>query len=320
MKILILRFSSIGDIVLTTPVMRCLKAQLTDVEIHYATKPQYAGILQSNPNIDKVITLQGSVAELAKTLRAEKYDGVVDLHANLRTRLLNSLMPGVPFTIFRKHNMRKWLLVKKLTRKPCEHVVFRYMEAVKKWGVQYDGKGLDHYYKDSEIPSLPVPYVAYAIGGTWATKRMPENKIAELLEVSNEHFVLLGDKHDAIVGESIAARFPDRVSNMCGKLSLDQSAKVIAGANKVLTHDTGLMHIAAALQKPIVSIWGNTTPDFGMGPFLPDSEKIKPMIAETTGISCRPCSKIGFNACPKGHFDCMQKQSVAEISGLLKQM
>jgi ADP-heptose:LPS heptosyltransferase len=106
---------------------------------------------------------------------------------------------------------------------------------------------------------------------------------------------------------------------MCGKLSLDQSAKVIAGAAKVVTHDTGLMHIAAALQKPIISIWGNTTPDFGMGPLLPEGIKTGPMV-QAAGVSCRPCSKIGFNACPKGHFDCMQKQSVAEISGLLKQM
>lgn len=320
MKILILRFSSIGDIVLTTPVVRCLKVQLPNVEIHFATKPQYAGILQANPNINKVITLQGSVSSLAKILRLEKYDAVVDLHANLRTRLLRSLLPGVPFTVFRKQNMRKWLLVKKLTRKPCEHVVFRYMETVKKWGVQYDGKGLDFYYKDCEIPDLPSSYVAYAIGGTWATKRMPENKIAELMEVSREHFILLGDKHDSMVGESIAARFPDRVSNMCGKLSLDQSAKVLAGADKVLTHDTGLMHIAAALQKPIISIWGNTTPDFGMGPLLPVNVSTGPVLVQAEGVSCRPCSKIGFNTCPKGHFDCMQKQSAAEISRLLQQM
>jgi len=320
MKILILRFSSIGDIVLTTPVVRCLKAQLPNVEIHFATKPQYEGILQANPNIDKVITLQGSVANLAKTLRLEKYDAVLDLHANLRTRMLRSLMPGVPFSVFRKQNLRKWLLVKKLSRKPCEHVVYRYMETVKKWGVQYDGKGLDYYYKDCEIPSLPSSYVAYAIGGTWATKRMPENKIAELVEASNTHFVLLGDSNDAMVGESIAAMFPNRVSNMCGKLSLDQSAKVIAGADKVLTHDTGLMHIAAALQKSILSIWGNTTPDFGMGPFLPDAVKTGPVLVKAEGVFCRPCSKIGFNACPKGHFDCMQKQSVAEISRLLQQM
>ena len=320
MKILILRFSSIGDIVLTTPVVRCLKAQLPNVEIHFTTKPQYAGILQANPNIDRVITLQGSVASLAKTLRAEKYDAVVDLHANLRTRLLRSLMPGVSFSVFRKQNMRKWLLVKKFNRKPCEHVVFRYMETVKKWGVQYDGKGLDFYFEDCEIPRLPSPYVAYAIGGTWATKRMPENKIEELMEASSEHFVLLGDGHDAMVGERLSEKFPGKVTNLCGKLTLDQSAHVISNAEKVLTHDTGLMHIAAALKKPIVSIWGNTTPDFGMGPMLPDTVKTGPVFVQVAGVSCRPCSKIGFNACPNGHFDCMQKQSVAEINRLLQQL
>jgi ADP-heptose:LPS heptosyltransferase len=107
---------------------------------------------------------------------------------------------------------------------------------------------------------------------------------------------------------------------MCGKLTLDQSAQVLAGAEKVVTHDTGLMHIAAALRKPIVSIWGNTTPEFGMGPFLPETMNSKPILAEAIGLSCRPCSKIGFNACPQGHFDCMQKQSADEISRLLDQM
>lgn len=321
MKILILRFSSIGDIVLTTPVVRCLKVQLPDVEIHFATKPQYAGILESNPHINKVINLQGSVYALAKTLRTEKYDAVVDLHSNLRTRLLRSLMSGVPFSVFRKQNMRKWLLVKKFTRKPCEHVVFRYLETVKNLGVQYDGKGLDFFYKESEVTDLPAPpFIAYAIGGTWATKRMPENKIEELIESSQLQWVLLGDAHDAKLGDPLAARFPDKVTNLCGKLTLEQSAQVIAKAEKVVTHDTGLMHIAAALQKHILSIWGNTTPDFGMGPFLPESAISKPILAETTGLSCRPCSKIGFNTCPQGHFDCMQKQSAAEISRLLKQL
>jgi ADP-heptose:LPS heptosyltransferase len=107
---------------------------------------------------------------------------------------------------------------------------------------------------------------------------------------------------------------------MCGKLTLDQSAQVLASATKVVTHDTGLMHIAAALRKPIVSIWGNTIPDFGMGPFLPETMNSKPILAEVAGVACRPCSKIGFNACPKGHFDCMQKQSMVEISKLLHQM
>jgi heptosyltransferase-2 len=321
MKILILRFSSIGDIVLTTPVVRCLKEQLPEVEIHYATKPQYASILEANPHIDKVITLQGSVANLAKTLRTEKYDAVVDLHANLRTRLLRSLLPGISFSVFRKQNMRKWLIVKKLTRKPCEHVVYRYMDTIKKWGVKYDGKGLDYYYNESVVNGLPGKhYIAYAIGGTWATKRMPLNKIEDLIKTSNGHWVLLGDGNDAQVGEMLAAQFPECVTNMCGKLTLDQSAQVLAGAEKVVTHDTGLMHIAAALRKPIVSIWGNTTPDFGMGPFLPGTKNSKPILAEAKGLSCRPCSKIGFNACPKGHFDCMQNQSVEEISRLLNQM
>ena len=321
MKILILRFSSIGDIVLTTPVVRCLKEQLPEVEIHYATKLQYAGILEANPHIDKVITLQGSVSSLAKSLRNEKYTAVLDLHANLRTRLLRTLLPGVSFHVFRKQNLRKWLLVKKLSTKPCEHVVYRYMDTIKKWGVKYDGKGLDFFYTESEVNGLQgMRYTAYAIGGTWATKRMPLNKIEELIKTSNEYWVLLGDGNDSQVGEILVSQFPERVTNMCGKLTLDQSAQVLASATKVVTHDTGLMHIAAALRKPIVSIWGNTIPDFGMGPFLPETMNSKPILAEVAGVACRPCSKIGFNACPKGHFDCMQKQSMVEISKLLHQM
>lgn len=315
MKILILRFSSIGDIVLTTPVVRCLKEQLPEVEIHYVTKPQYAGILEDNPYIDKVITLQGSISSLAKSLRSEKYTAVVDLHANLRTRLLRTLLPGVSFQVFRKQNLRKWMLVKKLTRKPCEHVVLRFLETVKKWGVTYDGRGLDFFMSDAHLPDgLPVDFIAYAIGGTWGTKRMPEDKMLELINRLEKPVVLLGDKNDSILANRLTASLNAKVVNLCGQLSLQQSARVIDKASHLISHDTGLMHIGAALNKHIISIWGNTTPDFGMAPFFPSAHSgNKDLIVEVEGLACRPCSKIGFDACPHGHFKCMNNQDFSEI-------
>ncbi len=319
MKILVIRFSSIGDIVLTTPVVRCLKQQIPNAEVHFSTKQGFAALLKDNPYIDKVIPLQGSIAALAKTLKAERYDAVVDLHANLRTRLLRLQMPGIPFHVFDKQNLRKWLLVKKLTQKPCEHVVDRYMKCAEKLGVHYDGAGLDYFTGDAVLPQgLPNHYHAYAIGGTWSTKRLPLVKMAELISKIDMPMVLLGGKEDVETARLLHNQFPDKVISKCGELSLHQSALVVKHARVVLAHDTGLMHIAAAFNKPVVSIWGNTVPAFGMAPFFSEThDNGRDFMAQVEHLSCRPCSKIGHGACPKGHFDCMNKQDVGRIAAKL---
>jgi ADP-heptose:LPS heptosyltransferase len=118
--------------------------------------------------------------------------------------------------------------------------------------------------------------------------------------------VLLGGNTDKAVGEEVVNALGNKVYNACGKYNINQSASLLRQSNGVITHDTGLMHIAAAFNKKIVSVWGNTIPEFGMVPYfgnnLPTNGSI---IAEVKGLSCRPCSKIGYDTCPKQHFKCM---------------
>lgn len=328
MKILILRFSSIGDIVLTTPVPRTLKTQLDRAEVHYCTKKGYAGLLEANPYIDKVHLLGDSLNDLIKTLKAERYDVVIDLHRNLRTRIIK-LRLGVRAYSFDKLNWQKWLIVRfKINKLPNVHIVDRYMETVKPLGVKMDSLGLDYFIpeRDEVEPDwLPEShrqeYVVYAIGGQHETKKLPFERMVELCDRINKPLVLLGGKEDAATGERIA-RFFERteasepyeekllelgkktlVYNACGKYNLNQSASLVKGAIAVFTHDTGLMHIAAAFRKQVFSIWGNTIPAFGMYPY-----RTKFTVFENNKLDCRPCSKIGHDKCPKGHFKCMKNQ------------
>ncbi|WP_114778420.1 glycosyltransferase family 9 protein [Botryobacter ruber] len=316
-KILILRFSSIGDIVLTTPVVRCIKQQVPGAVVHYGTKQAFQGIVANNPYVDKVHLLKGSLKELVQELQEEQFDYIVDLHNNLRTRVIKFRL-GKPSKSFNKLNYEKWLMVNfKLNRLPRVHIVDRYLAAASALGVKDDGKGLDYFIPTQDevaLQSLPEPfrngYIAFAIGAQHYTKRLPSERIIDLCERLQKPVMLLGGKEDAATGEAIAAHFSNpatnnqhrtSIYNACGKYNLNQSASLVQQATQVVSHDTGLMHIAAAFGKDIISIWGNTIPEFGMYPFRTSFK-----VLEVQGLSCRPCSKIGYSKCPKGHFKCMR--------------
>lgn len=316
MKILVLRFSSIGDIVLTTPVVRCLKQQ-SGAEVHFLTKTAYEQILLPNPHIDRVFSFQKDVREVLPALQAERYDLVVDLHRNLRSfRVKWSL--GRPARSFDKLNFEKWLLVNTgIDRLPDVHIAERYMETVRHLGVTYDGQGLDYFIPPEEEVRISGystglssgNYVAFALGATHATKRLPTAKAAKICQQMDQPVVLLGGKAEEEAARAIVG---SKVVNLCGRLTLHQSASVVRQAAAVLTHDTGMMHIAAAFRKPIVSVWGNTIPKFGMYPLYPTGMDQNSSV-EVKGLSCRPCSKIGFDRCPKNHFRCMNDIPDSEI-------
>jgi ADP-heptose:LPS heptosyltransferase len=316
LKILVLRFSSIGDIVLTTPVIRCLKKQL-GAEIHFLTKKPFAGMLTANPYCDQVYTFEKELdTGLVSQLKSEAYDLVVDLHHNLRTFRLKWVL-GRPSRAFKKLNWEKWLFVNTgWNMLPKQHIVARYLATVAHLGVQDDGEGLDYFIpSDTTLPDecLPkTPFIAFAIGATHATKRLPEAKILELCKAIGQPLVLLGGKTEELEGQRIAEAAGPNIYNLCGQLSLHQSALVAQQAQRVITHDTGLMHIAAALRKPITSLWGSTVPEFGMYPFYPTGLDQNTSL-EVSGLNCRPCSKIGHEKCPKGHFRCMQEQNIDSI-------
>lgn len=319
LKILIIRFSSIGDIVLTTPVIRCIKQQLPNVEIHYLTKRNFKSILSSNPNIDKLHLLEETLSATISSLKAEKFDLIIDLHHNLRTLIIKNKL-GVKSSSFDKLNWQKWLLVNlKINRMPEVHIVDRYLATVRFLGVKNDEKGLDYYlnneYNLSDL--LPVShekFIGIAIGAQHATKRLPQHQLIRLCKGLSEPVVLLGGPEDATRAAEICQQAGGHVFNGCGKFSLDQSAYLVKCAQRIITHDTGLMHIAAAFHKPVVSVWGNTVPEFGMLPYKAG----KSDIIEVEGLKCRPCSKIGYEKCPLGHFKCMNEIDISLIINKIK--
>ena len=327
MKFLIIRFSSIGDIVLTTPVVRCLKKQLPLSEIHYLIKPKFKMVMEHNPYIDKMHVLQDDWKKMIAELKEEKFDYIIDLHHNLRTLRVKKDL-GVPSFSFNKLNIQKLIFVKlKWNVMPKHvHIIDRYLETVESFGVKNDGEGMDyfipkeHEVKENDIPtSHQLGYIAIVIGASYFTKKMPVYKLQELCRAIDHPVILLGAKEEFNDGEDIASVDPVKVYNACGKFSLHESADLVRKSRVVISHDTGLMHIAAALKKPVIALWGSTTPSFGMVPYYGDnylSHQAKPYDdVQVHKLWCRPCTKFGKNKCPQGHFKCMKEISIEEIVG-----
>ena len=324
-KFLIIRFSSIGDIVLTTPVIRCIKNQVKDSEVHYLTKKQYSSILENNPYIDKLWQLDKNFKTIISDLQKEKFDYVIDLHHNLRTlRIKNKLK--VIFFSFKKLNIEKWLMVNlKINRLPKVHIVDRYLDTVRLFDVKNDNEGLDYFLSEEdeklapEISSLlEKEFIVLSIGALHKTKKAPVSKWAEICNKLNIQAVILGGETDIPeAGEIVKLSTNRNILDLTGKLSLNKSAYVIKQSKLVITHDTGLMHIASAFKKIIISIWGNTIPEFGMYPYMADKDS---KMFEVKGLDCRPCSKLGFESCPREHFRCMLDQNTDEISDFIKRL
>ena len=319
-KILIMRFSSIGDIVLTSPVVRCLKQQLEgDVEIHYLTKKQYKSVVEYSTYISKIHVIEKSTNEVINELKQEQFDYIIDLHKNLRSKRVIKSLKCLSFT-FDKVNYEKWLLTTfKINKLPNIHIVDRYMEAIKTMGVVNDKKGLDYFISEkdkvnlSELsPQFQNGYIAFAIGAQHATKRLSTEKIISICKKLNQPIILLGGKEDVENANVIEKEVGEIIYNACGKYSINQSASLVQESNFLITHDTGLMHIGVALGVQIISIWGNTVPAFGMYPYYPNNPEMYTII-ENNNLKCRPCSKLGYDKCPKGHFKCMEEINEEEI-------
>lgn len=324
MKFLVIRFSSIGDIVLTSPVVRCMKQQLPDAEIHYLIKPQFKTLMEHNPYVDKIHVLQKDWDKMIEELRAEEFHYVIDLHHNLRTLRVKRELK-VPSYSFNKLNIEKLIYVKlKWNVMPDVHVIDRYLETVKPLGVHNDGAGMDYFIPASEetkLEDIPashhVGYIAIVIGASYYTKKLPVYKLQELCKAIDHPIILLGGKEEREEAEQIRSVDPGKVYNACGKFSLNESADLVRKSKLVIAHDTGLMHIAAALRKQVIAIWGSTVPSFGVYPYYGENYLSQHPVpfnnVQVQKLWCRPCTKIGRHRCPQGHFKCMKNISISEI-------
>jgi ADP-heptose:LPS heptosyltransferase len=308
-KYLIIRFSSIGDIVLTSPVVRCLKKQVENTEIQFVTKQKYASIVNANPYIDKVHLFTENMNELITELEQDHFNYIIDLHQNFRSNQIKNRLK-IPAFSLKKLNFRKFILIWfNINRLPEKHIVDRYMETLSVFDVKNDGQGLDYFisqdenFNVNELPSVFMNgFVAFVIAGTYTTKKLPAEHISEICRKIDFPVILLGGKGEQDEGEKIESQSKGNVLNLAGKISLNQSASLVRDSRVVLSNDTGLMHIAAAFKKKILSFWGNTVPEFGMAPYQPHPAS---QIMEVNNLKCRPCSKLGYQKCPKKHFRCM---------------
>jgi heptosyltransferase-2 len=324
MKFLIIRFSSIGDIVLTTPVTRCLKKQVPGAEVHFLTKESFRSTIEHNPYIDRIHVWAHSWELMVHELKDENYDYIIDLHHNVKTLKLKKALDKRSFSFY-KLNIEKYIYTSvKINVLPKVHIVDRYLDTVKSFGVKNDGAGLDYFIAPhEEITKKDIPashyagYIACVIGAAHGTKRWPVHKWKEFAQKMDHPIVLLGGKEDIANGQEIASVDDVKVYNACGKFSLNESADLVRKSKLVVSNDTGLMHIAAAFRRPIISLWGNTVPSFGMYPYYGDNP-IANTILQTNKLWCRPCSKIGYAKCPLGHFKCMEKIQVDEVMAAVR--
>ncbi len=322
-KFLIIRLSSIGDIVLTTPVIRCLKKQVDHARIHYLVKEAFLPVLSANPYLDRIHVFRGDLPATIRELRAEGFDYIIDLHHNLRSSIIKSRLRVMHFS-FHKLNLKKWLLVRfGINRLPDIHIVDRYLDAVAPFDVQNDGEGLDYFIpaedelsREEFPPEFRQPYLVLVPGAMHTTKKMTREQIIRIIRKIELPVILAGGPAEKEEGDAIVTALPGiPVWNAAGRFNINQSASLVRQAGVVITHDTGLMHVAAAFRKKILSVWGNTIPGFGMYPYQPHPDSA---MFEVEGLKCRPCSKIGYSSCPKRHFRCMLWQDEDRLADLAK--
>lgn len=304
-KVLIIRFSAIGDIILTSPIVRTLKK--SGYAVHFLVKTKFKSAIENNRYLDKLYCLEEP--SLKESLLSENYAQIIDLQNNLKSfKLRRGLSSNT--NIVNKENLKKLLLVRTgvdLLKK--EHIVERYFKTIKALGIENDHQGLDFHIAtkkplsiDKIAFSLDQKYIAWVIGASYPKKMLPVEHIVKVCESLNIPIVLVGGPADGERGQIISStKKVNNVFNLCGKLSLKESAFIVKKAALVLTNDTGLMHIASAFKKDIISFWGCTKPSIGMYPYLPGENSMEMVSPVNKG----PCSKLG-NRCKSDSEGCIQ--------------
>jgi len=322
MRLLFIRFSAIGDIILASPALRCAKQQIPGVEIHFLTKKSMKAVSEANPYVDQFHYFDKDLSATIQELKACKFDYIIDLHKNLRTLRIR-LAVGVPYLSYNKLSVEKFLLTKfQVNRMADRHISMRSVDTLAPLGVTYDGKGLD-YFVPSEVSQpvfFPEGYVAVVIGASYATKKLPLASLKVLCSQIPHPIVLVGGKEEVADGEALALLDPARIVNTCGAYSLHESALIVQKAKVVISHDTGMLYIACAFEKNVIAIWGATSPALQVEPFMPIDSKAQVFQSIVPDLPCQPCSNFGTKTCPKGHFACMKQQDLPEIARQVDQM
>jgi ADP-heptose:LPS heptosyltransferase len=252
--------------------------QIPNAEIHYVTKQPFTSLVEYNTYISKIHVFTDNLHQLVLKLKQENFDYIVDLHNNIRSGRLRRKL-GVKSFVYHKYSFEKWLYSTfRIDRLPRTHVVEKFLQAVAALNIRDDGKGLDYYFPpDIKQPLLPEGFITsgyfvIALGAAHKGKQCPAAKHLEYISRVEGNFVLIGGANDNALADEIMTGFTGKktsakVINMCGKTNLHESAVIIKNCTTLITNDSGMMHIGAALGKKIISLWGQTIPEFGMYPY-----------------------------------------------------
>ena len=331
-RFLIIRLSSIGDILLTTPFVRALRKKYPDSLINFLTKNEYVELMENNPNINNVYAFDskngfGEVLNWRYQLKSNNYDAIFDLHRNFRTFFMTKYIGGTNSDKYNKRYFKRFILVKFGINlyKNVTPISDRYLEVASRYNLENDGMGLDLYFTNDNPLRETVNVesqvnLVIAPGAGYQTKRWPSENFAILADLLvqelNAKIILVGSNFDVPVSENIKSQMHEPVTDVTGKLTLVETAAVIKDSNAVLTNDSGLMHIAVSQKKPVLAFFGSTTEELG---FFPYSNNFR--VLEITDLNCRPCSHVGRNKCPKKHFKCMRdiapEMALKEMTNLL---
>jgi len=314
-RIGIIRLSSLGDVVLISPVIRCLYQQLEEPELILLTHRDMVPLFEHNPLLHTVIGYDPSApGKSAAEFLGCMLDLIVDLQKNLRSSFVK-LGSALPVLSFSKQNVRKWGMVNLKTRGRCPHVVLRMLQGLNQLGITDDGLGVELHLppenqpEDSWKKQHQGGYIAIGIGSAHATKALSMEFLSAFLAMQTMPCVLLGGPSDQTKGEALQAMFSGKVFSLCGQTDLLSTAYWVRDSAHVVSGDTLIMHLAACFSKSLDVVWTNTLPEFGMEPYYGTAQVFKAKYHQVGDLKCRPCTKTGFRACPQGHFKCMNQIS-----------
>ncbi len=312
-RILVIRFSSIGDIILTAPAIESLRAAMHGpCEIHFLTKSSMQAVAKGLGNlIDCIHTIDQTTSEVTESLKSAQFDYIVDLHSNVRSRAVKRSLGCVSFTL-KKANFAKWLMVLGMRKQPVAHIVERYIDSFRGAFGAKTPRAWPLLFESSPLPAqfdaTAGPWDVLVVGAAHAGKQMPQELMHSIIlraQASGRRMVLIGGKADIPIGSALSEWSKNAVINLVGMTSIAESAALLRDAKHAHAGDTGMMHLSAAMQTPVASIWGCTRPSLGMSPWLPPegSELILPAGKNPV----RPCSKLGNRCRFNGTSVCMQQ-------------
>ena len=316
-RILVIRFSSIGDVLLTAPALVSLRAAIHGpCEIHFLTKSTMRPVTEGfGALVDGIHTIDRATSEVTEVLKAAEIDYIVDLHSNVRSRAIKRAIGCVAFTL-KKENLAKWMLVRGWQKRPVAHIVERYIDSFRGAFGANTPDAWPAIFESAVLPSgfdrSAGPWEIIAVGAAHTGKQMPLKLMQSLIlnaQANGHRTVLIGGNGDAETGGILSKGFDDSVVNLVGKTSIGESAALIRAAERAYSGDTGMMHLAAAMGTPVTSIWGCTRPSLGMSPWRPTDGSIA--ILPERRDPMRPCSKLGNHCRFNGESECMHQHTFA---------